>query len=84
MKDYLIFLKGGNCIEGTTKEEILIELDTNFCNYKRCVPYTPRIYEFTDDDGITMVDFEEVQAIAINKPYNAKKVGFEREGKING
>ncbi|MEY7998616.1 hypothetical protein AB8U03_00120 [Clostridium sp. Mt-5] len=72
MKDYLIWLKSGECINGTTKENILKMLQDRFKNHEN----GKEIISFTDEDGAVIFDMDRVEAIAVNKCYEDRKAGF--------
>lgn len=75
MSNYIIWLIGGNCMEGTAKEEELLELKNSFIKFK-CVK-GDCIAEFIDEDGINTIDFNQVQAISINNLIQEKTVGYK-------
>lgn len=73
LKDYIIWLKSGECITGTVKENIINDLQDRF---KDSIGETEKI-SFNDEDGKVVVDLSRVEAIGINKCYENKEVGFK-------
>lgn len=71
MNDYIIWLKSGECISGTAKEEIIRQLQEQFVN-----SHIDERISFSDADGIVVVDLNQVEAIAVNKQPAINKVGF--------
>lgn len=74
MKDYTIWLNGGNSIGGTAKEADLIELKEYFKKVKQGETHSG--YEFKDTEGIVCVSLSDIQAIAITKCTENKDIGF--------
>lgn len=78
MYDYLIWLKGGQCIEGTASEQELDNVVNNFYYYKvhkiRGRKY--RFYDLKDTEGSVFIDLKAVNAIAVNAPIPVKNIGF--------
>lgn len=73
MKDYLIWFSSGRCIEGAMDNQEAERLRQAFKDkYER-----PGITEFTDSDGILLVEMGEVDAVSINDQYRKDEVGFK-------
>ena len=72
MKDYLIWLDGGQCIEGTAQESVLNELVSAWTDNNKW-------FKFEDLDGCTILKLEKVEAIGINNKTEFKSVGFIKE-----
>jgi hypothetical protein len=70
MKDYIIWLKSGECVSGTAKEEDIMKLQEEFSTDGEGKVF------FKDEDGIIVIDFSRVEAIAINKRNECNKMGF--------
>lgn len=73
MKDYLIWLKSGETICGTAKEETIKMLQYRFKDHAG----KKEIISFTDKDGDVVLDIDRIEAVAINKCIENKKVGFK-------
>ncbi len=71
MKDYIIWLKSGECITGTAEESVILQLQERF---KDCVGGEK--ISFLDEDGKMVVALDRIEAIAINKQPEATKLGF--------
>ncbi|PRR85973.1 hypothetical protein [Clostridium luticellarii] len=80
MKDYTIWLKGGNSIGGTAKEDDLIGLKECF---KKVKHRSYSGYEFEDTEGIVCVCLSDVQAIAITECTENKDIGFNTDSQIS-
>ncbi|MCH3962986.1 MAG: hypothetical protein LKE46_01810 [Clostridium sp.] len=77
MKDYLIWLNGGNSLGGTAEENELIKLKENYKKAesgKQADNYV--CYELKDTDGVTYVNLFNIQAIAITECTGNKDIGF--------
>lgn len=61
MKEYIIWLQGGNCIKGRISEE---EAGKLLAYYNKT--FKKPLYTFTDKDGIVVVDMKKVLAIGFN------------------
>lgn len=72
MKDYIIWLKSGECISGSIEEGIINNLQNRF---KDSTVEHEKI-SYSDEDGNVVLDLSEVEVIAINKQYTNKSVGF--------
>jgi hypothetical protein len=72
MKDYLIWLKSGEYINGTAKENTLKMLWDRFNNHED----GKEIISFIDEDGAVIFDMDRVEAIAVNKCFEDRKAGF--------
>lgn len=57
-RDYLIWLKGGDCITGTSDEQ---EID-DFIQEWRCRPANG-IFSLTDTDGTLYIKSDEIEAV---------------------
>ncbi|OAA93015.1 hypothetical protein [Clostridium coskatii] len=78
MENYIIWLDSGECIEGTATKNECLRLKEAYCNFKNGkTNESYKCYEIKDDDGTAWVDFNKVQAIAINKNIKNKEVGFK-------
>lgn len=75
MKECLIWLQSGRCIEGTMEEQEAERLKEAFKNKSE----RPGISEFTDTDSILLVEMGKVDAVAINDPVTKEEVGFKTE-----
>lgn len=73
MKDYLIWLKSGETINGTAKEDIIKMLQ---CRFKDHIG-GKEIISFADEDGTVVLDIDRIEAVAINKYVENNKVGFK-------
>lgn len=81
MKNYVIWLNGGNCINGTAEESELINFKEYFKKVKRGESYSG--CEFNDTDGIVCLNLSDVQAIAIMKCSQNKDIGFNIDSQIS-
>ena len=73
MKDYLIWLESGNCIEGTISNETAANLKVVFSENSQ----KDRMIGFNDNDGEIMVRRRSIVAIGLNNQYRTVKVkGF--------
>lgn len=73
MKDYLIWLKSGETISGTAKEDIIKMLQDRFKDHAK----GKNIISFPDEDGTVVLDIDRIEAIAINKCCENNQVGFK-------
>lgn len=71
MKDYIIWLRSGECISGTADEEALKKLQDKYES-----SFDGKI-AFEDMDGSLVVDLTKVEAIAINNQPIPNKIGFQ-------
>lgn len=71
MKDYLIWLSSGECIEGTAKESILKDLQQRFKDK------SDDIVSFSDTDGEVTINMNRVEAMAINNQLIENEAGFK-------
>lgn len=76
MKDYVIWLKGGNSIEGTASEDTLDILIKGWKEKKCGFLSKHKLVLFKDEDGKTIIDLKEIQGIAINNQNDNKNLGF--------
>jgi len=70
VKDYLIWLRSGQMIDGTMDDDEAERLST---------VYLSKIYgiqKFIDIEGVLILEMENICAIGINKAVGAKEVGF--------
>lgn len=70
MKEYIIWLDSGECINGTAEEPVLKDLQQRFKNK------SDDIISFSDTEGETVIDMSKVQAIAANKLDDKSIIGF--------
>lgn len=75
MKDYLIWLSSGSCIEGSMEDSEAQKLKEIFKEKFHC----QGISEFKDTDGDLLVDMAKVEAVSINKATGKDKLGFKTE-----
>jgi hypothetical protein len=73
MKDYLIWLKSGETISGTAKEDIIKMLQDRFKDHAK----GKNIISFPDEDGIVSLDIDRVEAVSIMKCCEDKQAGFK-------
>jgi hypothetical protein len=74
MKDYGIWLKSGQCVEGTVEDEVAEKIIKDYSHK----PHDKSIRQFHDTDGLLILSFSNVIAIAINKCEECSKVeGFK-------
>lgn len=71
MKDYIIWLRSGECITGTVKEDVIQDVKQKFDAKKE------QIIEFDDIDGHVAVSNDEIEAVGINKHLENKAYGFK-------
>lgn len=77
MKDYIIWLNGGNSLGGTAEESELMKLKENYKNAESGKQDDDYVcYELKDTDGVTYVNLFNIQAIAITKCTENKDIGF--------
>ena len=72
-KDYIIWLKSGECITGTIEESIIYDLHDRF---KNSTGEMEKV-SFSDEDGRVVLDLSKVEAIGINKHCENEHVGFK-------
>lgn len=72
VKDYLIWLNSGVCIEGVMNDNEAYRLNQAFKNKSS----QSGIIEFVDANGILLVEMNKVDAISINEPVNKNVTGF--------
>ena len=72
MKDYIIWLKSGETVTGSVKEDIIDSLKDRFINSSG----EKEILSFNDEEGEVTLDLSRVEVIVINKQYTNKSVGF--------
>lgn len=73
MKEYMIWLKSGQCIEGEIEEDKAEKLLNTFKTF----PESNSPYIFTDSNGTVYLRLSEINGIAINDmPQINKSVGF--------
>lgn len=84
MKDYLIWLNGGNCISGTAGEDELIKLKEYYKKVSSEKFYDEHeYYEFEDADGVVCVNLFSIQGIAIMKCTENKDIGFNVDSQVS-
>lgn len=71
MKEYIIWLKNGNCIQGKFDAEVGAKLLVEFWRRRR-----KRHYEFYDTDGMITLDMRQVMAIGFNNITDKHKAGY--------
>lgn len=62
-KDYVIWLEGGECLEGTINDETAEHLKAVFSED----PPSTQIIEFNDSDGEVMICCNKIMAIGLNQ-----------------
>ncbi|MCR3760413.1 hypothetical protein KYB31_15655 [Clostridium felsineum] len=70
--NYLIWIKGGSCIEGIAKINILKDLKERFQANKKF----DKIVSFKDAEGEITINTRDIQAIAINNIVKNPTAGF--------
>jgi len=70
VKDYIIWLKCGQSMQGTMTEEEVDKLQ----EWASSTPDTPG--EFRDTDGAIFIAPGQLAALSINKPEQTSKIGF--------
>ncbi|HCQ5969088.1 hypothetical protein NMF83_19290 [Clostridioides difficile] len=73
MKEYIIWFKSGNSISGIVDEDVadklmqdFIETDSDCRNLKG----------YLDEDGTTIIDLSQIEAISINNCSENNNIGF--------
>ncbi|WLD27652.1 hypothetical protein CDIFMA2_15340 [Clostridioides difficile] len=73
MKEYVIWFKSGNCVSGIADEDVadklmqdFIEADSDCKNLKG----------YLDEDGTTIIDLSQIEAISINNCSENDNIGF--------
>ncbi|MFL0197284.1 hypothetical protein ACJDU8_17215 [Clostridium sp. WILCCON 0269] len=74
MKDYLIWLKSGENICGTAKEDTAEWLLDKFKNREYELE---KIISFDDEDGTISLDMDRIEAVSIMACCENKQVGFK-------
>jgi len=69
MKDYLIWIQSGQCIEGTAEENELDNLIENWRN-------NHKFFRLYDSTGYIVINLQSVQAVAVNNIEQGKQAGF--------
>jgi len=72
VKDYLIWLYSGQIIDGTMEDDEAERLRITYRNR------LPGIQEFTDTEGVVLLEIKDVSALGINKAISSKKAGFNK------
>lgn len=75
MEDYIIWLKSGECITGTAKEDVIKILQDTFINFTE----KNEKFSFADEDGRVVLKLSRIEAIGItkrNEEKHAKQAGF--------
>lgn len=72
MKDYIIWLKSGECIAGIAKEETIKLIQNKFKDSSGKVEKL----SFEDENGLVVVNINRIDAIAINDCCKYNQVGF--------
>lgn len=72
MKDYLIWLRSGQIIDGTMEDEEAEKLRKAYRDKLL------GMQEFTDTEGVVLLEIKDVSALGINKAISAKKAGFNK------
>jgi len=75
VKDYIIWFSSGRCSEGSMDDREAEKLRQAFKNKSE----HPGIFEFTDTDGILLVEMSKVDAVSINDSILKEGVGFKTE-----
>ncbi|HBG2262592.1 TPA: hypothetical protein KPK07_002420 [Clostridioides difficile] len=75
MKEYMIWFKSGNSISGVADEDVadklmqdFIEVDSDCRSLKG----------YLDEDGATIIDLSQIEAISINNCSENNNIGFSK------
>ncbi len=75
LKEYIIWFKSGNSISGIVDEDVadklmqdFIEADSDCRNLKG----------YLDEDGTTIIDLSQIEAISINNCSENNNIGFSK------
>ena len=66
MKEYIIWFKSGNSISGIVDEDVADKLMQDFIEVD------------LDEDGTTVIDLSQIEAISINNCNENNNIGFSK------
>lgn len=70
MKDYVVFLSSGESVCGTMEDSKAAGLKKAF------VDKMPGIQEFTDTEGVFLLEVQNIVALVLNHDLDKKEIGF--------
>ncbi|EIS9402000.1 TPA: hypothetical protein UN993_003606 [Clostridioides difficile] len=75
MKEYVIWFKSGNCVSGTTDEYVSDKLMKDFMGADSDCR---NLKGYLDEDGTTIIDLSQIEAISINNCNENNNIGFSK------
>lgn len=71
MKSYIVFLKSGESLYGVMDDAEAEKLKQAYINK------TPGVMEFTDTEGVILLESQNIVSLALNEPCKEITVGFK-------
>lgn len=75
MKEYIIWFKSGNSISGIVDEDVADKLIQDFMEADSDCRY---LKGYLDEDGTTIIDLSQIEAISINNCNENNNIGFSK------
>ncbi|MDX5661535.1 hypothetical protein SIM64_16580 [Clostridioides difficile] len=75
MKEYMIWFKSGNSISGVADEDVADKLMQDFIEVDSDCRY---LKGYLDEDGTTVIDLSQIEAISINNCSETNNIGFSK------
>ncbi|EGT3745363.1 hypothetical protein KLP19_18885 [Clostridioides difficile] len=75
MKEYVIWFKSGNSISGITNKDVTDKLMKDFMEADSDCRY---LKGYLDEDGTTIIDLSQIEAISINNCSENNNIGFSK------
>ncbi|EIS9525885.1 hypothetical protein L0775_003873 [Clostridioides difficile] len=75
MKEYVIWFKSGNCVSGIVDEDVTDKLMKDFMEADSDCRY---LKGYLDEDGTTIIDLSQIEAISINNCNENNNIGFSK------
>ncbi|HBF4490728.1 TPA: hypothetical protein KOO02_003682 [Clostridioides difficile] len=75
MKEYIIWFKSGNSISGVADEDVADKLMKDFIETGS---YCKDLKVYLDEDGTTIIDLSQIEAISINNCSENNNIGFSK------
>ncbi|UDN58247.1 hypothetical protein [Clostridioides sp. ES-S-0010-02] len=74
MKEYIIWFKSGNSISGIVDEDVADKLMQDFIE----ADSGRDLKGYLDEDGTTIIDLSQIEAISINNCDENNNIGFSK------
>lgn len=75
MKEYIIWFKSSNSISGIVDEDVADKLMQDFIEADSDCRY---LKGYLDEDGTTVIDLSQIEAISINNCSENNNIGFSK------